>query len=134
MFVGEFADPKKNDVVIDVCAAPGGKSIHVAEKLEGTGHVEARDLTPYKVGMIEENIERTGLCNIESRCWDALVYEEASRERADIVIADLPCSGIGSFWKENGSEVQSNKAGDGRIGTVAAQDTGRRPSICKTRR
>lgn len=111
MFVGEFADPKKNDVVIDVCAAPGGKSIHVAEKLEGTGHVEARDLTPYKVGMIEENIERTGLCNIEARCWDALVYEEASRERADIVIADLPCSGLGVFGKKTDLKYKATKQG-----------------------
>lgn len=45
MLVGETADPQENDYVIDVCAAPGGKSIHVAEKLVGSGHVEARDLT-----------------------------------------------------------------------------------------
>ena len=49
MQVAEWADPKAGDVIIDVCAAPGGKSIHLAEKLDGTGMVEARDLTEYKV-------------------------------------------------------------------------------------
>ena len=56
MLVGELADPKKGDRVIDVCAAPGGKALHVAEKLRGTGSVEARDLSLYKVGLITENI------------------------------------------------------------------------------
>ena len=45
-----WADPKPGDEIIDVCAAPGGKAIHLAELLSGTGHVEARDLTEYKVG------------------------------------------------------------------------------------
>ncbi len=52
---------KDGDYIIDVCAAPGGKAIHLAEMLRGTGHVEARDLTDYKVGLLEENIERSGL-------------------------------------------------------------------------
>ncbi len=111
MLVGEFAAPKENDVVIDVCAAPGGKSVHIAEKLNGTGHVEARDLTPYKVGMIEENIERTGLVNMEARCWDALVYEEESKKKADIVIADLPCSGLGVLGKKTDLKYKATKQG-----------------------
>lgn len=108
MLVGETADPQENDYVIDVCAAPGGKSIHVAEKLVGSGHVEARDLTLYKVGMIEENIERTGLLNIEAVCQDALVYDEESREKADIVIADLPCSGLGVLGKKTDLKYKMN--------------------------
>lgn len=111
MLVGEIAEPQKDDYVIDVCAAPGGKSIHIAEKLEGSGHVEARDLTPYKVGLIEENIERTGLLNIETACRDALVYDEESREKADIVIADLPCSGLGVLGKKTDLKYKATKQG-----------------------
>lgn len=100
MLVAEWAGPKAGDYIIDVCAAPGGKAIHLAEKLDGTGHVEARDLTDYKVDMIWENIERTGLGNIHAVRQDALVKDEESVEKADIVIADLPCSGLGVLGKK----------------------------------
>ncbi len=100
MQVAEWADPKAGDCIIDVCAAPGGKSIHLAEKLLGTGKVEARDLTDYKVGLIEENIERSRLENIEAVRFDATVFDEESESKADIVIADLPCSGLGVFGKK----------------------------------
>ena len=100
MLVAEIANPQKGDYVIDMCAAPGGKAIHLAEKLSGTGHVEARDLTEYKVALIEENIERSGLDNIEAVCQDATINDEASYEKADILIADLPCSGLGILGKK----------------------------------
>lgn len=100
MLVCEMADPKEGDNVIDVCAAPGGKAVHMAEKLNGTGHVEARDLTEYKVELIWDNIDRTGLENIDAVQWDALILDEEAKETADIVIADLPCSGLGVFGKK----------------------------------
>ena len=100
MLVAHIADPEENDVVIDVCAAPGGKSLHIAELLHGSGHVEARDLTDYKVGLIQENIFRSGAQNIEAMKWDATVLDEASAEKADIVVADLPCSGLGVLGKK----------------------------------
>lgn len=100
MLAVHIADPKEDDVVIDVCAAPGGKSLHIAELLHGSGHVEARDLTDYKVGLIQENIFRSGAQNIEAVKWDATVLDEASVEKADIVVADLPCSGLGVLGKK----------------------------------
>lgn len=109
MLVSSIANPKKGDNVIDVCAAPGGKSMHMAELLDGTGSVEARDLTPYKVGLIEENILRCGLTNIRARQWDATVTDEASIETADIVIADLPCSGLGVLGKKTDLKYKVTK-------------------------
>lgn len=100
MMVSEIADPKKEDYIIDVCAAPGGKSLHLADKLDGSGHVEARDLTTYKVELIQDNIERTGMSNIEAVLQDATVLDLASKEKADIVIADIPCSGLGVLGKK----------------------------------
>ncbi len=100
MMVAEFAEPKKDDYIIDVCAAPGGKSTHLAEKLQGSGMVEARDLTEYKVGLIEENIARHACTNMRAVQRDATILDEASRGKADIVIADLPCSGLGVMRKK----------------------------------
>lgn len=101
MLVGLAAAPKPGDMVIDVCAAPGGKSLHVADLLNGTGHVQARDLTDYKISLIEENIERCGFTNITAKRADACILDEGARETADIVIADLPCSGLGVLKKKS---------------------------------
>lgn len=111
MLVSELAGPKEGDYVIDVCAAPGGKSLHMAEKLNGSGHVEARDLTEYKVGLIQENIERTGLSNVEAVQQDALIFDEASVGKADIVLADLPCSGLGVLAKKTDLKYKATKEG-----------------------
>ena len=100
MMVAETAQPEKDSYIIDVCAAPGGKSSHLAEKLAGTGMVEARDLTEYKVSLIEENIERHGLTNMNAVQMDATILDEASIEKADVLICDLPCSGLGVMGKK----------------------------------
>ena len=110
MLVTETADPKAGDYVIDVCAAPGGKALHMAEKLDGTGHVEARDLTDYKVNLIQENILRTGITNVSAVKQDATEADAASLEKADIVIADLPCSGLGVLGKKTDLKYKMTEA------------------------
>lgn len=100
MLVGELAAPRPGDRVLDMCAAPGGKSLHVADMLKGTGFVEARDLTEYKVGLIEENIERSGVINVAARRQDATIPDRKSVKAFDIVLADLPCSGLGVIGKK----------------------------------
>ena len=110
MLVTETADPKAGDYVIDVCAAPGGKALHMAEKLDGTGHVEARDLTDYKVNPIQENILRTGITNVSAVKQDATEADAASLEKADIVIADLPCSGLGVLGKKTDLKYKMTEA------------------------
>ena len=93
--ISGFDHLKKDSYIIDVCAAPGGKSVHLAEKLGGTGMVEARDLTEYKTDLIRQNIARHQLSNMRAVQMDATVLDEASIGKADVVIADLPCSGLG---------------------------------------
>lgn len=100
MLVSIAAMPKEGDQILDVCAAPGGKALHMSDLLYHTGMVEARDLTDYKVALIEENIERIGFTNIHTRKWDALEFDPAWENRADIVIADLPCSGLGVIGRK----------------------------------
>lgn len=100
MMVAEYAEVKDEDFVIDVCAAPGGKSIHLAEKLHGTGCVEARDLTETKVELIRENVDRHQLTNVRPVQMDASLLDKDSVEKADVLIADLPCSGLGVLRKK----------------------------------
>lgn len=100
MLAVKAAGVKAGDEVIDVCAAPGGKSLMAAEALNGRGHITARDLTEDKIALIEENIDRLGTENISAMVWDATVYREADKEKADVVIADLPCSGLGVIGRK----------------------------------
>ncbi len=100
MLVGEIAGVKPNDHVIDVCAAPGGKALHVASLLKNTGQVIACDKTKRKVDLIDQNVNRLKVFNIRTKVWDALVLNEEWVEAADIVIADLPCSGLGVIGKK----------------------------------
>lgn len=119
MLVGELSRPVSGAQVIDVCAAPGGKALHVAEQLsvmaadsgEPQGSVEARDLTEYKTGLIRENIERSGLSNIKAGCQDACVPVEEDRGRGDLVIADLPCSGLGVLGRKADLKYRASKEG-----------------------
>ena len=69
-----------------------------------SGHVEARDLTEYKVSLIEENIERMGLCNVTAVCQDASVYDENQRVKR-ILDRRSALFRSGSAWEENRSEI-----------------------------
>lgn len=109
MMVARTADPQKGNLILDVCAAPGGKSIHMAQLMQGTGRVIARDLTPYKVALIEENIRRCKVTNMEAECADARIFDAAMEEKADIVIADLPCSGLGVIGKKKDIKYKMTK-------------------------
>ena len=96
----EISDPQKGDYVIDMCAAPGGKSLHVADKMGDYGTVDARDISQYKVDMIEENIHRTDCINVQAHVMDATVFDVDSELKADVVLADVPCSGYGVIGKK----------------------------------
>ena len=95
MIPGLVSGVKDGDIVVDVCSAPGGKAIHIAEMLNGTGTVYARDLTEGKVSLINENIKRTGVKNVQSKVFDARKTDESLIGKADVLICDVPCSGLG---------------------------------------
>lgn len=109
MLVAEAAGIKKGDYVIDLCAAPGGKSLHAADKMEGYGHVDARDLTDYKVELIRENIRRTDVINVEASKKDATILDRESVEKADVVLADVPCSGLGVIGKKTDIKYRTDE-------------------------
>ena len=92
---------QEGDLVLDVCSAPGGKAMAAALAAGEKGLVIARDLTEEKVEKIRENAERLGLANVQAQVQDARVPDDEMLGRADVVIADLPCSGLGVLRRKS---------------------------------
>lgn len=95
MLVAEKLDPKHGDVVMDVCAAPGGKTTAIAERMNNTGRIIASDIYRRKLDLIDREARRLGITNIETRSWDATRVDSSMLQKADRVLVDAPCSGLG---------------------------------------
>lgn len=100
MAVGEFVNPKPGEKVLDLCAAPGGKTSHIAAKMEQQGLLIANEIHPARAKILSHNIERMGIKN-------AVVTNEAPERLAakfpcyfDRILVDAPCSGEGMFRKD----------------------------------
>ncbi|MCT1650992.1 16S rRNA (cytosine(967)-C(5))-methyltransferase RsmB [Staphylococcus saprophyticus] len=92
MFIGELMALKEGDQVLDACSAPGGKACHIAEILNGTGHVDATDIHEHKIDLIDFNIRKLRLSNISAFEHDAT---EKYDKVYDKILVDAPCSGLG---------------------------------------
>lgn len=110
MLVGDIADPNEGDYVIDLCAAPGGKTLCIADKLKGTGRVDARDISRSKTDLIRENAIRQSFLNVVVTEKDASQLDSDSLEKADILIADAPCSGLGVMGRKTDIKYKMNPA------------------------
>ncbi len=89
---------KHGDFVMDICASPGGKTMLAAEN---AGKVLSRDVSQEKVSIIEDNLRRMRLDDkVETQVHDATVYDETMQEKADVVLMDVPCSGLGVMGKK----------------------------------
>ncbi|WP_226087346.1 16S rRNA (cytosine(967)-C(5))-methyltransferase RsmB [Mesobacillus sp. S13] len=96
MLVAHALGIKEEEVILDACAAPGGKTTHIAEKLANSGKVISLDLHEHKVKLISENAERLGLENIEAQKMDSRqAAAQFEKESIDRVLLDAPCSGLG---------------------------------------
>ncbi len=94
------AAPTPGMTVLDACAAPGGKSFAAACCMRDTGTIVSCDLHPHKIKLIEAGAERLGLTCIEAGVHDAACFETNWEQRFDLVIADVPCSGLGVIRKK----------------------------------
>lgn len=110
MLVASILDPKPGMRVLDACAAPGGKTTHLAEKMNNDGKVIALDLHPHKVKLIAATAARLGISIVEAIAADARKWQ--TDEPFDAVLLDAPCSGLGVIprkpdikWRKSADEV-----------------------------
>lgn len=97
-WVSHILDPQPGEVIVDACAAPGGKTTHISELMGDQGRVWASDISHQRLGQITENIQRLGLTCIQLRCGDARSFTDWQGV-ADRVLLDVPCSGWGTLHR-----------------------------------
>ena len=94
------AEIPENAKVLDCCAAPGGKSFAAAIAMGGSGQITSCDVYAHKAALIQKGAQRLGLTNITAREADGTVHVPQWENQMDVVIADVPCSGLGIIRKK----------------------------------
>lgn len=112
MLITPLLDPQPGMRVLDVCAAPGGKTTHIAEYMQDQGEVVANDLHPHKEQLIKEQSKRLGVHSIHTKVCDARKLREQMNDEFDRILLDAPCSGFGVIrrkpdikWKKKKEDV-----------------------------
>ena len=95
--------------VIDLCSAPGGKSINMSLLLGENANIISRDQSEEKIGKIRENAARLGISNIHPQVWDGTKTDPDMIGKADVILADLPCSGLGVFNRKPDIKYRVNE-------------------------
>lgn len=96
MLVARALQPQKGDKILDCCAAPGGKTTHIAELMNNEGEIIATDIHEHKIKLIEQHIERLQLVNVKTERLDVReAHQKFSKESFDRILVDAPCTGFG---------------------------------------
>lgn len=113
MLVGNILDPKPGELVMDVCSAPGGKATHIAQLMNDSGTVIARDIHPHKIKLIDDAVKRLSISCIKTELFDATKLDEKYVMKADRVLVDAPCTGLGIIrrkpdikWERNEKDIE----------------------------
>ena len=105
--------PQPGETLLDLCAAPGGKSILAAQMMGCKGKVLSFDLHPHRADLIRKSAEKMGVTNLETAAADSTVLNETLRNSADAIICDVPCSGIGIIRKKPDIRYKKQEDADG---------------------
>ena len=114
MLVAHELDPQPGEFIIDCCAAPGGKATHIAELMKNSGQILAFDIHEHKIKQIKSNAARLGIKIIKPILLDAREIGSKFKDKADRVLVDAPCSGLGVLrrkadlrWKKTPAELKA---------------------------
>lgn len=122
MLAAELLAPEPGMTVLDCCAAPGGKTAHIAEKMENRGIVIANDLHPRKIRLIEQQLERLGITCVRTETGDAAMlpgrFAPASFDR---ILLDAPCSGFGVIRRKPDLKWRKREADIAAIAALQAK-------------
>lgn len=126
--VAHVLDPQPHELIFDVCAAPGGKTTHIAALGGPTCTVYGGDIYEHKLRLIESNAKHLGLANVRTILQNACTIGQSYVGRADRVLVDAPCSGLGVLrhkidlrWRKKPSDLKTLPALQKRILDSAAQ-------------
>ena len=95
MLVADLLNPQKGECILDLCAAPGGKTTHLAQRMENQGEIVACDVHEHKLKLIQENTKRLGIKIIKTQLNDGTIFQREWANKFDRVLVDAPCSGMG---------------------------------------
>ncbi|MCU9612157.1 16S rRNA (cytosine(967)-C(5))-methyltransferase RsmB [Caldibacillus lycopersici] len=119
MLVGFALAPKEGEKILDACAAPGGKTTHIGEKMKNTGEIIALDLHEHKIKLIRENATRLKLTNIKAEKMDSkLVDTHFPKESFDKILVDAPCSGLGVVKRKPDIKYSKREADIERLANI----------------
>ena len=107
MTASKVLAPNAGETVIDMCAAPGGKTTHMAEIMQNKGKICAFDIHEHKIDLIKKNAKRLGITIIDAQIGDGQKYNEKYAEVADKILCDVPCSGLGIIRRK--PEIKYNR-------------------------
>lgn len=105
----KILNPKPNEVVLDACSAPGGKTTYMAELMENKGLIEAWDIHKHRTKLVEQNAKRLGIDIIKTKVKDASIYDETLNEKFDKILLDVPCLGMGVIKRKPDIKWQRKK-------------------------
>jgi len=98
--VAHLLVPKENEEILDICAAPGGKTTHIAALTSDKAHIVAMDLYEHRGELIKETAKRLGANSIEVKINDATIFIPEFENKFDKIVVDVPCSGLGVIRKK----------------------------------
>lgn len=121
MLAAHALNPAPGATVLDVCAAPGGKTTHLAALMQNKGRITALDIHEHKLALIEENAARLGIDIIQTAAADSRRLDMLPDRSADYILVDAPCSGLGVLRTRPDSRWRKNAASAAELAEISYQ-------------